>query len=367
MALQPPTPVMFGGQNIASPNPQQYPTMKAGNIQSYINAFQTGQNQSNQANNQRYNQGLGVLNSGGQSAQGYLGQALANTQSLGEGERQQLAQQYQNQSGQVAQSAVSRGLGNTTVTDALQSGVNRTRDLGNINLNESLARQSAAVQQQQAAQANQTSGSIANFIQGRNDVGPDAGLLSNLVTGAASNPGNAVRTGTVTHQPAPSIPDVSSGLSSSGGGGGALGSGGYMGAGSFGQAGYFGAGGGGGGGGSPGAAGSIGGYLGSGGQGFGGYAGGSAGVPGVQPQMSSVNPTGGGGTVETTPQGSYATNGIPSDQAGSISVGTSGMAPSKTMQAMMELQNMRRQSPLVPDDNIRAIERKYGLPSGTIG
>lgn len=228
-ATQPAAPAgSYLGQNLQGPSPVHYPAMQAGNIQSYINAYQTGQNQSNDANAARYNQGIGVLSGGANQATDYLNQAQQNLAGIGQAQAQEIERQRQAASGHATQSAISRGLGDTTVTDALQQGVQHTADLANIANNESVARQQSGLYQAQAGQTDQSANSLAGFIANRNDTGPSLGEISGLISGMASNPGTGGRSGTIMGGPGgapPPLPPVNSG---SGGGGGAMGSGGFF-------------------------------------------------------------------------------------------------------------------------------------------
>ncbi len=227
-------PINYGGVNITPPAPIKSPIYNPGSsISNYISQLSTAQNAANQANNQRYGQGLGVLSQGyGQGAQ-YLQNAADNTANIGKTEQQQIDIAKQQGLGGVVQNTVSRGLNNTTIQDALKSGVNRTADLATTANNESIARQQNAVMEQQAAQANQGAQGIAGYIAQRSDKAPDQSAMAALVQGAASNASGARRTAQIGGNMPPaqgwigssSTPPVSSGGA---GGGGALGSGQYF-------------------------------------------------------------------------------------------------------------------------------------------
>jgi hypothetical protein len=162
---------------------------------------QSGKQQkaANTANEQRYGEGLGYLK-GAEALIGQNGQAGMNR--IGEQEQQGL--------GKAAQSAVSRGLTNTTIADSLNRGVQRDANDARLNLQESINSQQAGAKDR-----------IADFIAARNDNGPDTNLLAGLTQGAASNPAGAQRSGSVTRQSVPGLGGAASenGLPSSFGGG----------------------------------------------------------------------------------------------------------------------------------------------------
>lgn len=259
------SPMSYAGQNIAAPAPVQSKPVVAGNIQSAIDSAQAGQNAANNANNQRYTQGLGVLsNTGNQanqfaaqgqqqlqtgegSAQGYIQNAIANNASFGNAARQRVQLGLQNAQGSTAQSAVSRGIGNTTVLDALQRGNARDAEQQNQAIDEAAANRATSLNLQQANTATTFAGQKANqsnvqgnaartggtdvagFIANRNDVAPNLGEYANLVQGAAQG-GPGKMTGTTINAPASYTGGFGAsrgGFSSSGGSGGQ--SGGFQG------------------------------------------------------------------------------------------------------------------------------------------
>jgi hypothetical protein len=275
------SPMSYAGQNISAPAPVQSKPIVAGSIQSAIDSAQAGQNAANTANNQRYTQGLGVLSNTGtqanqfaaqgqqqlgageQSAQGFIQNAIANNAGFGTAARQRVQQGLQNAQGSTAQSAVSRGIGNTTVLDALQRGNARDAEQQNQAIDEAAANRASALNLQQAntattfagqkanqsnAQGNaaRTGGNdIASFIANRNDVAPNLGEYANLVQGAAQG-GPGKMTGTTINAPASYTGGLGRGGFASGGGSGGQsggfqgGAGGAVSGGSFGSGGYSG-------------------------------------------------------------------------------------------------------------------------------
>lgn len=252
------SPLSYGGVNLTPPAPVQAKPVVAGSIQSAIDSAQQGQNAANTANNQRYTQGLGVLSNTGnqanqfaaqgqqqlgageQSAQGFIQNAIQNNAGFGTAARARVQQELQEAQGKTAQSAVSRGLGNTTVVDALQRGNSRDAETQNQAIDEAAANRASALNLQQAntattfagQKANQSNAQgnsaraggndIASFIAARNDVAPNVNDLSGLVQGAAAG-GPGKMTSTTINAPA----SYRSGFGSSGGSGGQ--SGGFQG------------------------------------------------------------------------------------------------------------------------------------------
>lgn len=149
-------------------------------------ALTQAQNQANNANQQRYQQQLGVLTGGyNQSAQDYQN-ALAATSGMGTAAKQNIALNLQNAQGATAQSAVTRGIGNTSVVDALQQGNQRTANNATQAVNEGVANQQIGIMGQQAQNANQGAGAISQAIAARNDTGPNPALYAQLQQQAAA-------------------------------------------------------------------------------------------------------------------------------------------------------------------------------------
>jgi hypothetical protein len=217
--LSAPAPVQYGGSG------SSLSTSGAGGISiaDAIAQAQQGQNAANLANNQRYTQGLGVLTGsastaanqlagGSTQAQDYISQAIANSNQYGNTARTQLGQQLQDNQGQSAQSAVSRGLTNTTIADSMKALNQRTYNRGAEQINEDVANRMSGLNlnqaqtatqfaQAKASQTSQSGNSIAGFIAARNDNAPSIGEYASLVQGAADQPAASVK-GTVVNAPA---------------------------------------------------------------------------------------------------------------------------------------------------------------------
>lgn len=201
-----------------------------GAIQSAIAAALQGQNKANAANEQRYQQGLTTLQQGHTQASGLLQSASDQIANNGQAAANRINLQEQQGLGSAAQSAVSRGLTNTTISDALNRGVSRDANDARLANQEAINTQQSQIKAQQANEQLQGNGSIASFIAARNDTSPDLGLLSSLVQGAASNPAGAQRSGSITRNAVPGLgaSASSNGLPSAFGGSGGGGPAGYF-------------------------------------------------------------------------------------------------------------------------------------------
>lgn len=166
------------GQQLTAPSPLRY----SGNLQQ-------DQNQANNANSQRYNLGLSVLGGGVNSGLQSIQDAIASSQNYGQAAQKKLDLQLQQGLGQQQQSAVSRGLGNTTISDTMKDLPQRQYNDASAQVSEMAANRQAGLLLNQANAQNQGANSISNFIASRNDVGPNANLYAALAQKAASNPG----------------------------------------------------------------------------------------------------------------------------------------------------------------------------------
>jgi hypothetical protein len=166
-------PAMFNGQSIGIPGSVQAPAINPNDSASISAAVANATNQANNANNQRYSQGLNVLTGGFNSA-------LAGMDSYGTKEKQALKNQLAFNNGKSEQDAISRGLGNSTVRSGLLAQNQRTFNEGMTGVNENVARDRNALLTGGA-------GSIASFIANRNDNAPDLGMFAGLMQQAQAN------------------------------------------------------------------------------------------------------------------------------------------------------------------------------------
>lgn len=255
-AAPPQKPINAFGTNLTPPSPISYSMSgNLGNISNVISQVNAGQNQANAANNQRYAQQLGVLTNASQGQlgnlgsalgsvqQGYynaaasLGSSLGNDQTVYNNEALRATQDAQKASSNASQSAVSRGLTNTTIMDSMQDQVQRAKNdamtniasakaqsdntvyqnLANIYANGGNA--AAGVQSQLANAYAQGGGAIANAIGARNDVGPNIGDYAGLIQGASAAQNSNQKSVIQTTNPVPINANQSSMFSGSGGGG----------------------------------------------------------------------------------------------------------------------------------------------------
>ncbi len=114
-------------------------------VQDIIGQMQAAQNKANQANEQRYQQILGQY---------------AN---LGQAGRARIEEQTTRRQAAATQNLVSRGLGNTTITSAVERGIGRDAEISRQELDERVAVQKAGV------------------MERRTDTGPDLGMFANLL------------------------------------------------------------------------------------------------------------------------------------------------------------------------------------------
>jgi hypothetical protein len=187
-------------------------------VKDIITGVNSASNAANAANTTRYRQGLGVTTHGANASQNYLQQAVTDTAGYGESAKRDINENYAHNVGAGTQNLISGGLSGTTILGTMQQGAerNRSRDLADLSERQSTLR--AGLRGQQAQSAQSGANSIAGFIAGRNDTGPDVAsygrLLGEQSMANASNP-TTPRVATVTNRPAT---DAFGRVSGSGGG-----------------------------------------------------------------------------------------------------------------------------------------------------
>lgn len=120
------------------------------NFQKLIDQIQAAQKKANKANEERYQQILGLLSG------------------LGTAGRERISRQTAQQQAQATQSLITRGLGSTTITEAARRGIASDAELARQQLEESIAIQKAGV------------------MERRQDIGPDWAMYANLLQAAAA-------------------------------------------------------------------------------------------------------------------------------------------------------------------------------------
>lgn len=168
-----PAPVSIPGVN---------PTLSA--------AIQASQNQANNANNTRYGQGLSVLSGGQNAQQSDIASAMQDVANYGQAAQTRLGQQLQTAQGQATQSATSRGLGDTTIANTMQDQPIRQYNDAMNAVTEQQSAMKSGLETQAGQAAQQGSNSIAGFINGRTDQGPNTGEYAQLAQNAANHPGS---------------------------------------------------------------------------------------------------------------------------------------------------------------------------------
>lgn len=154
-------------------------TSPAALYESLINQYQAAQDRAYAANESRYQQAL----SGYQQR---YARGMANLDTLGQQRDTDINRAADQQKAATNQSAISRGLANTTVRDSLQRGVERDRQY-------SLNQNAEAVRQQRLNTDATLSGDTLGLIERRQDVYPSMEGLTNLAAqyGASQQQGNA--------------------------------------------------------------------------------------------------------------------------------------------------------------------------------
>ena len=134
-------------------------------LQDFISQMQAAQDKANAANEARYQQ------------------TLAQFENLGQAGRARIGEQTTRQQATAAQDLTSRGLGSTTITQAVRGGIAREGESSIQELNERVAMQKAGV------------------MERRTDAGPDMGMFAGLIQammagqGAAGGGGRSVISG----------------------------------------------------------------------------------------------------------------------------------------------------------------------------
>lgn len=156
----------FGG----GPSPQD---MMAGRSAAALyGQFQAERDRANAANEGRYNQGFGMF-------QQMHDKSMADVGNMTGQRRADLNRRYDEQGAASQQSLIDRGLGNTTITENFRMGNERERG-------DQLNRLTDQEIERRVGTRERTVLPWINFIEGRQDVGPDMGMMSNLAMQAGS-------------------------------------------------------------------------------------------------------------------------------------------------------------------------------------
>lgn len=189
------------------------------NFNSIMNQIQAAQKAANTANEQRYQQLLGTISGLQTTNNGTYNQILQSLAGTGAAERTQLARSTAKRKGSALQSLISRGLGNTTIRNAVLNSIGQNQQFGLQQIAGQQARQKASALQSQAASNQSITAMQANAIQSRNDVGPNLSMYASLLQQAS-------QAQAMQKQLQASVPASNYALNGGGGFGGAGGSGG---------------------------------------------------------------------------------------------------------------------------------------------
>ncbi len=180
------TPSLFGVDLRSPAVPSVSGGGLGGNLNLRPNPLQAAQDAANRANDLRYGQGIGVLAGGQQAATGLIGQALADTKGMGAAQYRQIERTREKDLAGDTQSAISRGLGNTTILQGMQNESRRRAQDATLGVDSAVQQARNNLLLQQAQQQSRGAGDIANFISARNDIQPDISQFAALQQAASA-------------------------------------------------------------------------------------------------------------------------------------------------------------------------------------
>lgn len=140
--------------------------------------FQQAMDQANATNQARYEDAIAGYQQNQQNISDYL-------TNQGQQQQEDIGRQYDRFNSRNTQDLINRGLGNTTVLNATQRGIEEDRGRALRNSQEQIDRQ--RLQYETAAQQN-----LLNFMERRTDQAPDYGQLANLAQGLGTTGGGSV-------------------------------------------------------------------------------------------------------------------------------------------------------------------------------
>lgn len=156
----------------------------SGLLQSLMQQLQSSTDQANKDSLAQYQNLLRSVSNTSKSVLGPGGmfsQAQGLMANAGQSQMQQLKLQQQHDLGAADQSAVSRGLGNTTIRQGMLNGVNTGAQLAQNNLTEGINTQKAGLLTQEAGAAENLGNLNANAITARQNQAPDMSTYMNLL------------------------------------------------------------------------------------------------------------------------------------------------------------------------------------------
>ena len=173
IATQPVPPI--GGQPVPPAPGAEQPNGPMG-IPAWADDYQKAYDEAKAANEARYGEGLGML-------QDLYGRSMDRTSQLGEAQRAEAEDMARRRGAVAGGNLVSRGMGNTTLVNTAQQGVNRERDRRMLEIDDAVNRQ------QLQTDIGLTQG-ITGWMGDRTDTYPDMGQFAALA-GAYGEGGQA--------------------------------------------------------------------------------------------------------------------------------------------------------------------------------
>jgi hypothetical protein len=160
--------------------------MSSINITDIIGQLQAGQNSANAANQQRYQQGMGVLGRSAGQARGYYDEALRQSKRIGRKSREDVNKGAQRLGAKQTQNLISSGLGNTTIMGSMMRGVEAERQSGLLAAREASAGRQMGLAMDRGGLEYDIGGRKADYIASRYDNAPDPAAYTGLMQQAAA-------------------------------------------------------------------------------------------------------------------------------------------------------------------------------------
>jgi hypothetical protein len=164
------------------------PAMNIPGLNQQQQALQGYQNLANQANVKNLGSAMGSLTGGYNAALGSENAATAMNAGTTSGQLMGLQQQLQQQTGQINQNLINRGLGNTTVAATAPQAAQQTYNQGVANVQNEQALRQMQIQQQLAGLQAGGGQAQANLLGQANYKAPDLNTFANLQQAASNAP-----------------------------------------------------------------------------------------------------------------------------------------------------------------------------------
>lgn len=164
------------------------------NIQSLIDQLTGSRQEANAANEARFVEIKGLLESLMNRSGGTYDQIIQNLSNQGRSAKYAIDQQSRRASASAAQDLTNRGLGNTTITSSVNRGILSDAYRAQQNVDEQIQAQRAGALENRLGRDIQTTGMLTGAIERRNDIGPDMSMYANLLQQLAAS--GATGTGT---------------------------------------------------------------------------------------------------------------------------------------------------------------------------